>query len=223
MEFIIFFAAELLLFYFLSRRLMTLLHSHIRKGIRSKMLAVYFISILFFPGTLFHELAHYVSAILLGVPTGTIRLFPEISGNTATLGSVEIAKTDPIRRFLVGVAPLFTGIAAITLLIHFGKDSQFASPPLREIILGFFIFEIANSMFASDKDMEGSLALLLTVGVLLSAFFIIAIRYSISITLPTQVIAFSQTIAFYLLFPVAINAFFVVMFLLFSKKRPLSL
>ncbi len=200
---------------------MKLLHLNATKAIRNRNIAIYLLAIVFFPGTLFHELTHYISAIFLNVGVGAMRLLPKIAGNEITLGSVQIEHTDPIRRFLIGIAPFITGISTIIVIIHFGKDTQFVSSPIKEIILGFFIFEIANSMFASDKDLEGSLALLLTAVVIIVTLVIIAIRFSISITFPEQIITFFQTIVFYLFFPVSINAFFVGIFLLFSKKRRL--
>ena len=222
MEFFLFFAVEILLLYFLSRRLLLLIHLHMSRATKNRTFAVYFLAILFLPGTIFHEMAHYISAIVLGVPTGTMHLFPKIQENQVTLGSVQIAKTDPIRRFLIGVAPLLSGITAIIILIHFGKDTQLVSPFAREVVLGFLIIEIANSMFASDKDMEGSLALLLTVGVLCITFLVLIIRFSVSITIPGPVTMFLQTAVYYLLFPVCINTFFVIIFSLFTKKRLLS-
>lgn len=223
MEFFVFFAIELFLLYFLSRRLMKLLHLHTAKATKNRTFAVYVLAILFLPGTLFHELAHYISAIFLGVPVGAVHLWPKIQGNEVTLGSVEIAKTDPIRRFLIGIAPFLVGIATIIALIHFGKDTQFVSEVAKTAILGFAIFEIANSMFASDKDMEGSLALLLTLGILLITFFVIGVRFSVSFTFPPQLIAFLQTAVFYLLFPVMIDAIFVLLLSMRLKKRFLSL
>lgn len=223
MEFFLFLALEMLVLYFLSRRLVKLLHFHTARATKNRAFAVYILAILFLPGTLFHELTHYISAIFLGVPVGTMHLRPKIQGNEVTLGSMEIVKTDPIRRFFIGTAPFLVGIATIIALIHFGKDTQLVSQVAKTAILGFAIFEIANSMFASDKDMEGSLALLLTLGILLITFFVIGVRFSVSFTFPPQLIAFLQTAVFYLLFPVMIDAIFVLFLSIRLKKRFLFL
>ena len=72
----------------------------------SEKAAVILFSILFFPGTLIHELAHWLMAKLLFVPTSSMEFIPQIQGGSIKLGSVSIAKTDPLRRLLIGVAAL---------------------------------------------------------------------------------------------------------------------
>src|SRR3990167_10497015 len=76
----------------------------------SEKAAVILFSILFFPGTLLHELAHWFAAKLLFVHTSGMEFLPQIEGDSIKLGSVSIAKTDPIRRLLIGVTPVLVGL-----------------------------------------------------------------------------------------------------------------
>jgi hypothetical protein len=67
-------------------------------------------SIIFLPGVILHELSHYLTALILRIPTGRFSLIPQNLGNgRLQLGYVETAKADIIRDALVGVAPLLTG------------------------------------------------------------------------------------------------------------------
>lgn len=180
---------------------------------------MYLVALLFLPGTFLHEIAHYLTALLLRVPAGAITLWPRLIGNDAVFGSVKIAKSDPFRRFLIGIAPLLVGLISLMAVIHFGKDIELTPVYLKIVLLGFLIFEIANTMFSSDRDMEGSLALFLTIGILTATLVIVGIRFSFSFVLPQQAILFLQTGAFYLLFPLAIDSFFLILFSLLNRQR----
>jgi len=68
---------------------------------------------LFFPGTVIHELAHLLAAGLLFVKTGSMEIIPKVMDDEIRLGSVQVAKTDPFRRTIIGVAPVLLGMAII--------------------------------------------------------------------------------------------------------------
>lgn len=157
MEFFLFCALLLVLFLlsqmttkFLSRFLISIFHSHTT--------TIHVLAFLFLPGVVLHEFSHLIIANILFVPTGEVEFFPEIHGNQVKMGSVAIARTDPLRRFLIGVAPVIGGIGVILLV------SQFVSPVIASWQNGailYCIFEIANTMFSSSKDMEGALGFVL--------------------------------------------------------------
>src|SRR5438067_125036 len=91
--------------------LMTVFHvSHRLSG--KPHIGIWFYSLFFFPGTVVHELAHYLTAILLGVHASNFTLFPKQNGAYLTLGSVAVAKSDPFRGMLIAAAPFFVGISA---------------------------------------------------------------------------------------------------------------
>jgi len=88
------------------------------KSTRSPKLGIFTYSLLYFPGTLIHELSHALMAIFLGVRTGKLHLFPKFDPKTKSLalGSVEIEKKDFFRLSLIGAAPTFFGILIIYFL-----------------------------------------------------------------------------------------------------------
>src|SRR5438105_14179391 len=107
------FFAELFALFLLSRVLTRLLSVFFHRITRSQTITIYLIALLFFPGTLIHELAHFFMARLLFVPVANMEFIPKLNGSTVKLGSVSIARTDPIRRLLIGMAPFFIGTSIL--------------------------------------------------------------------------------------------------------------
>lgn len=127
---------------------------------KSQKSAIWILSILFLPGVIIHELAHLFTAGILFVPTGEIEFLPQIREGSVKLGSVSIAKTDIIRRFLIGVAPIIVGLSL--LLAVFIYFAPFALPfSWKTIVFLYVLFEIGNTMFSSKKDLEGALILVI--------------------------------------------------------------
>src|SRR5258708_24287652 len=145
---------------FLYLLMMTLLQKLYRK------LGTWFFGILVLPGTFFHEISHFLTALFLLVPVGNIELMPQRQGDSVKMGSVPIGKTDPIRRTLIGIAPVIFGLGVL-----------FVTTPLTIPIWvhGFIAFEVGNTMFSSKKDLEGSWILIF----LIPLVFILKIDWSI--------------------------------------------
>ena len=77
--------------------------------------------LLLLPGIVVHELSHWLAAHLLGVRTGPIAIGPERKrGRELRFGSVQIARADPVRESLIGLAPLLSGTGLILLVAHWG-------------------------------------------------------------------------------------------------------
>ncbi len=148
---------EIASLYFLMRRLLPKLF---------RRLGVWLFAILFLPGTFLHEMSHFLTALFLLVPVGTIELMPQRQGDSVKMGSVPIGKTDPIRRTLIGIAPIIFGLGVL-----------FVTTPLTIPIWvhGFIAFEVGNTMFSSKKDLEGSWILLF----LIPLIFVLKIDWSI--------------------------------------------
>lgn len=150
------FCLILIILFFLSQHLTRSLSQLFLRVFRSQSVTIYLLSFLFLPGVTLHELSHLLVASILFVPTGEVEFLPEVRGSEVKMGSVAIGKTDPLRRFLIGVAPLLGGLGIILLV-----TSYFTHPVFWQgALLLFIIFEIANTMFSSKKDMEGALGFL---------------------------------------------------------------
>lgn len=138
--------------------------------LRSKRLTALLLALLFLPGTIIHELAHLVAAQGLRLQTGKVSFWPKIEDKGVKLGSVEIAQSDPFRRFLVGIAPLVLGFAFIFALIKIFERFQF-SGLWSSVLLFYILFQIGNTMFSSKRDMEGAAELIIAV------FLVFALLY----------------------------------------------
>jgi len=131
-------------------------------------------SFLFLPGVIIHEMAHFLVAILLRVPTGKIEIFPdEIDEGRVKMGSVQIAKTDFVRGSLIGAAPLVLGIVLLIVLAQYesggGVENQWST--WSRIYL---LVTVSNSMFVSREDRRGwfGLGLLIVASLVVAVYFL---------------------------------------------------
>lgn len=133
-----------------------------------------------FPGTVIHELAHLFTAEILGVRTGKLRLEPEsIREDDINAGSVMIAQTDPLRRYLIGLAPLFWGVSALAILAYFLSTSGDMGK-WGYVGMAYLIFAVSNTMFPSPADTKGITPFLLTIVVFCAAGYVLGIRFQLS-------------------------------------------
>lgn len=112
-------------------------------------------SILVLPGTIIHELSHWLVAEILQVRTGEIVILPELAGHgqEERLGSVQTEKSDPFRGFLIGLAPFVTGLGILIVLgqlLTTGWIQSFVWWQLGLIIYGIMV--VGNSMLISRSD-----------------------------------------------------------------------
>ncbi len=152
--------------------------------------AMFLYFVLLLPGILIHELSHWLAAKLLGVRTGKISLWPSKGrGNQMRMGSVRVARTDPFRSSLIGVAPLISGCLAILiigqLILGLGDLGEVLLnrewEQVWESILAhlqtpdfwlwlYLIFAISNAMLPSETDREPWRPVILFMG--LAALFV---------------------------------------------------
>lgn len=230
------FFAEFIILFLTSRFLFKSLFLLFYRLTKSRRVAVYLLSFLFFPGVVVHELSHVLAAGILFVPVGHVDFIPHIHDSEVKLGSVEIQKTDFLRRFFVGVAPVLVGFSIIIILvyflIHYGSLTQIlpvggqVMEPfwLRILVyLGivYLLFVIGNTMFSSKRDMEGALEL-----IIIAALLVIILNFAkfdifglINNVASVKVVANSiKTIDVLLAIPVVINIAFSLL-LFFVGRR----
>ncbi len=205
MEYLAVFIAELLGLFFLSQLVTRSLSTFFFQVTKSKHATVQLLSFLFLPGVIVHELAHMLVASILFVPVGEIEFMPKLVGDSVKLGSVSIAKTDPLRRALIGFAPVFLG-----LVIILGSLFYF-SPSVSSwliVVLLYVLFEVGNTMFSSKKDMEGTLEVLVVVFLFLVLGYVLGIRIDISLVqklFSKEVVAFFTKADVLLSLPIVID------------------
>lgn len=152
----LFLVLKLFLLFSISKIMINHLGQFILSVTRNESIAINIIAILFLPGVLIHELAHAIFAGILQVRVGEIKLFPEQTENGIILGKAMIGKTDPLRRTIIGLAPILLG--SIVILAIFQFLSTFETKTLTiNLIFYLTLFEIGNTMFSSRKDLEGTI------------------------------------------------------------------
>lgn len=174
------FLLEIILLYFLSGRITKKVSGLIYKLTKSKKWTIWLTSVFFLPGTFLHEISHFLTALVLFIPLGKINFTPEFENDEVRLGSVEIGKTDFLRRFIVGVAPVVFGVGFIYLVLLYTASNTLLSNLWVLLLVSYFVFEIGNTMFSSRKDMEGAWKLLVLILVLGAAFYFLGSRVYVS-------------------------------------------
>ena len=198
-----------------SETIILFLLSRLMSKTLSGFMSINFLSFIFLPGIIVHELAHLLMAVILFVPVGQMEFMPKKSGNTVKLGSVEIGRTDPIRRSLIGFAPIFAGFSIIVTLVYFFssnfslfQDKGFYLFVALILLLIYLLFAVSNTMFSSSKDLEGTVEILIILLIIFIAAYVLGLRPQFSILdkiFTKEFIALIQKSILFLLAPMTID------------------
>ena len=205
MIFVIFFSLELFFLFYLSRLLTQSLSALFYRITKSKAVTIQLLSFLFLPGVIVHELAHVLVAGILFVPVGNIEFLPQINQGNVKLGSVGIGKTDPIRRSIIGFAPVFVGLSVLFSIAYYSTQ---AGTVIQYVGIVYVLFVIANTMFSSKKDMEGTVELFTAFGLIALALYVAGVRIDLLVVqkfLSLEVTTFFQKTDMFLLVPIGID------------------
>lgn len=220
MQYFLIFLAELSFLFLLSKSLTRTLSKVLFSVTKSRTTTTTIIALLFFPGVVIHELSHMLTAGVLFVPVGDIDLMPKITGDgELRLGSVMIGQTDILRRAVVGLAPLLIGLTIILGVPFLLKDR---SSLLYSLIIVYLLFEVGNTMFSSNKDLEGMVELIIVLSLLIFAFYIANFRLPIdflsSLLNKEPIVAFFKQINIFMMWPLAIDLISVVILKIVPRR-----
>jgi len=150
---------------FLNKKISLYINSISYLLFKSTAPGIYFYFLLFLPGIIIHELSHFLTALILLVKVGDIRLSPVKDDKKYILGQVSYAQTDPLRTALIASAPLILGSLIIFIIVSiFLNVSSFTSfstlvlPPLN-IFFIYLVICLTNTMFLSNQDKKGLLVI----------------------------------------------------------------
>lgn len=207
------FIGEVVLIYVLSRlALKNTYHSLHRMGWNNSSI-IGIVSFLYAPGTIVHELSHYLVALLLNMHPREMSFFPVVEGNKIKLGHVlyEKNKGDFIRPLLVGIAPFFGAMGVLWVFIH---SSLFPGNEWWQTALfGYLILAITANMFSSAQDLIDIgylIPLALIIGLIFYLFPVSIPSHSL-VVLGEQMYFFIMTIQPPLLFSVGFHAILVML------------
>lgn len=176
---------ELIILFLMARNINRSLFTLFFKLTKSRESAISLLSLLFLPGTIVHELSHLIVAEVLRVPTGKISFTPKINQAgekvDAQIGSLEVAKVDPVRKYLVGLSPLFFGLFFLSLIVWLFQRFWPQTTSIYQqgglvILAGYLLFAISNNMFSSSKDLEGFWMFVLVITLLIAVLYLTGVK-----------------------------------------------
>jgi hypothetical protein len=178
MIWVVTFVIELVILFFISRRVKRRIYWFLNRSLRKEKWANYIFAVLFLPGTIIHELSHLVTALLLLVRVKRIELMPKVDGKNLKLGSVAMEKPDIIRHSIVGISPFIFGTLLILLSVNYVFVNKLYADWLVMFFLVYGIFQVSNSMFLSRSDLKEALELISALVLFYIVLYIIGLRIS---------------------------------------------
>lgn len=179
---------------------------------KSEKASIYTYSFLFLPGTFIHEISHFITALFLLVPVKDLDLIPTIREKRIKMGSVKVAKVDPFRSTLVGLAPFIFGNIILFLVINFILRDSSELGWILVAVAVYLIFQIGNTMFSSKEDLYAAIRLALVLIIIYVALYFLGLRISVDANnffTPT-VVDYVKTASWFLLIPIAIDLIIIV-------------
>ena len=219
--FVVLFIFEFAILFLLAKFLIKSLSRLLMRVIKSEKATIALLAYLFLPGTIVHELAHLLAAGLLFVGAGNMQLTPKIIEDGVRLGSVDIGKTDILRRAIIGVSPVLVGIAVIFGTLFYLQTSGLVNIIIYAIAF-WIIFEVSNTLFSSRKDLEGTFEFLITSLILAAAIFIIwpsLFQTTLRIFQEKALLNFFKTADLFLIAPILIDLVLISITGLFIRQQ----
>jgi len=207
---------QIVLIFFLSHLTINELFYFLRIFFKKEKIVYAFVSLLFFPGTIIHEIGHFVAAIALNLRVYEVKLLPSFEKKQIRLGSVLYEKKDFFRGILVGIAPIFFAFCFFWFL---GKFHLFPNSNLwLNILFGYIVFAVSSTMFSSKQDLIEFVLIVPVIIIIIGIIYIFHIRLDIILNnklLKEGFIGFFQDINFYLLFSLIANTILIIFFKIF--------
>jgi hypothetical protein len=196
--------------------------------------AVWLFWALFLPGTVLHELSHWITATLLRVKTGQFSLWPKLKKKgELQMGSLQVEVADPFRYSLIGLAPLIFGSVAVLVIgqgrlelgqlgqaISTGNLDAISRAVVRTLSVAdvwlwlYLLFAVSNAMLPSESDRQAWRTVLIYLGLAL----VLALGLGFNPTVSPEWQDFILTIVRYLLtaflITVAVDLFFILLIML---------
>ena len=183
--------------------------------------ALYLHFALLLPGTLLHEVSHWLAANLLGVRTGRMQIGPQPTATGAVrFGALEYVRPDPLRESLIGVAPLLSGAGVVLMVaswrLHLAPRAIVDLPSALDAarraaaaqdawVWVYLIVAVANAMLPSPADRRGWPPVLLCLGVLLVVLLLTGALAHLPVGASAFVAALTARLAFAFTLTIALD------------------
>ena len=160
--------------YIASRNSIQALYLVFHRLFHNDFIASSLIALIFFPGTVIHELSHFCMAIFLLLPVHKLSLLPQRKGNSLRLGYVLYEKKDILRGILVGIAPIIVGLLLLWWL--YAIEFFHANILSIQLLKAYMMFVLTSTMFSSQQDLVDIGYLIPFIIVLVILFYIFNIN-----------------------------------------------
>jgi len=171
------FLLQIIIIFIVSRLILKELFLLLRKFFKTDFPVFLLVSLIFLPGTIIHESAHFITALFLILPVKSMTVFPKWDNNEIKLGEVLFIKKDFLRAILVGIAPVFFGVGILFSLFYF---HIYPTNNLGlNILYSYLIFSISANMFSSKQDLKDLALIIPVIMLLVIVFYVFDIKINI--------------------------------------------
>jgi len=208
--------SQIVLIFVLSRQTTVELFSFLRIFFKKEKIVYIWVSFLFFPGTIIHEMGHFVGATLLNLKVHEVRFLPTFEKNQIRLGSVVYEKKDFFRGILVGIAPIFFALGFFWFL---GKFQLFPNNDFwLNALFGYIVFAVSSTMFSSKQDLVEFGLIVPVIAIIIGLIYIFNVRFDVIFDnrlLREGLFSFLKDINYYLFFSLIANIVLIIFFRVF--------
>lgn len=208
----------LLLLFILSNKISLSLYRSVYLLTKNREFSIGILTTIILPGTIIHELAHFIMATILRVQTGELTIIPKIEENgEIKTGRLMHASSDPFRQILIGLAPMIIGLGIIYTI------GRIFSPNLSYILntqylilntIGLYLLFITSlTMFSSKKDLQSLIIAGPITLIVIISLYLIGVRVLFEEPLVNKIKTILTDLNYYLLITAVVN---YLVFLVFS-------
>lgn len=178
------------------------------------------VSLIYLPGTIMHEMAHFLMATILLIKVREVKILPEFEENYIKLGKVLYEKKDFVRGVLIGIAPLIIGLGFLwwLALVQIFPSSVW----YLNLLLGYVIFSVSSTMFSSAQDLVDLVYIFPVLFFIGLIIYIFNIRIDLLFNNPNLINGINQvfaTINTYLFLSLSLNLATMIVLKLVRKAR----
>lgn len=145
------FLIQIIVLYFISRITIQEVFHFFAIFTKNRKIVFSLTALIFFPGTVLHEMSHFIAAMMMMLKVRDVKIIPEIEGDKIKLGRVLYEKKDVLRGVIVGVAPIFAGIFFFLFISYI--NMSFRDNLILTGLLIYAIFAVSTTMFSSKQDL----------------------------------------------------------------------
>lgn len=186
--------------------------------------------VILFPGTIIHELSHFLVATILRVQTGNLTVFPSVEDDgEVKAGKLYLADCDPFRLSVIGLAPILIGLILIYALGKFFSPNNFQLPTtnyqlLTAFAICYLLFAISITMFSSKKDLTGVIIAGPIILVVIISLYFVGVRVFLENNLLQKMEVILKDLNFFLLATAVLDYLvFLVLAVTFSLGKKILL